>query len=155
MSPRLFLFAALASAVPAAQSPAHAQAAGPGLTVSVDQARILRIEHAAETIIVGNPGIVDVAIHDASTLILTGRSFGVTNIVVLDAEGETVIDESVTVNALETASVRIYRQAQRTTYACSPNCQPTVTVGDAGFGFENAAAQFSTRESLARGGGQP
>lgn len=150
MSPRHLLLAILA--LLAAPGPAHAEASGPGIMVSVDQARVLRIEEAAETIIVGNPGIVDVAIHDASTLILTGRSFGVTNIVVLDAAGEAVIDERVTVNALETGSVRVFRQAQRTTYACSPNCQPTVTVGDAAFGFESAAGQFAARENLARAG---
>lgn len=148
MSPRLSLLPAALLALCAWT--ATAQSADAGLTVSIDHARVLKIDHPAETIIIGNPSIVDVSIHDASTLILTGRSFGVTNLVVLDAGGNAVVDESVIVNAVETASVRVYRQSQRTSYSCSPNCQPTVTVGDTAASFGEAAQQFGLRESLSR-----
>jgi Flp pilus assembly secretin CpaC len=144
--------AALLLATSAQAAPAFAQDAA--LSVSIDHARVLKIDRAAETIIVGNPSIVDVTVHDARTLVLTGRSYGVTNLVVLDAQGDAVIDESVAVGSVETASVRVYRQAQRSTYSCSPHCEPTVTIGDDSFAFEAAASQFGTREGLARGAAQ-
>lgn len=120
------------------------------LSVALDRAKVVKIDRAAETIIVGNPSIVDVAIHDARTLILTGRSFGVTNLVVLDAGGEAVVDQSVVVGNVETASVRIYRQAERTTYSCNPSCEPTLAIGDAPWAFNATAEQLGVREGLAR-----
>lgn len=149
MSSRSVLLAVFAAAL-ALSSGVEAQESGPSITVSIDQARILKIEDAAATIVVGNPAIVDVAIHDSKTLILTGRSFGVTNIVVLDTAGEPVLDEMVAVNNVELSSVRVYRQAQRSTYSCSPNCEPSVTIGDAPSGFEAAIGQFAAREARAR-----
>lgn len=152
MSLRVLAFAGLALA--SLQIPAQAQDASGRITVSIDQARVLKVDDVAETIIIGNPSIVDVSIHDAQTLILTGRSYGVTNLVVLDASGDAILDENVVVNSVETASVRVYRQAQRSTYSCSPSCEPTVTIGDTDMTFGGAASQFGTRESLARGAGQ-
>ena len=152
MSLRVLAFAGLAFA--SLHNAAQAQGSSERITVSIDQARVLKVDAVAETIIIGNPAIVDVAIHDAQTLILTGRSYGVTNLVVLAAAGDAILDENVVVNSVETASVRVYRQAQRSTYSCSPSCEPTVTIGDTDASFGGAASQFGTRESLARGAGE-
>lgn len=121
------------------------------LKVATDQARVLKIDRQAETVIIGNPSIVDVTIHDATTLVLTGRSYGVTNLVVLDGRGDPIIDEQVIVTSNEAGTVRVYRQAQRVTYACSPECEPTVTIGDDLRTFDNASAQFQTRQAMALG----
>ncbi|ALN71952.1 pilus assembly protein N-terminal domain-containing protein [Aureimonas sp. AU20] len=130
-----------------------ASAASPGgLDVAVDHARILKIPRAAGTIIIGNPSIVDVTVHDAETLVLTGRSYGVTNVVVLDPGGEVVLDDDVTVTSREDRSVRVYRQASRTTYSCSPHCEPKVTVGDEQSSFGQALGQFQSHESMVAAG---
>lgn len=148
MIARMHTTALLLALAAAATTPAAAQEL---LKVSIDQARIVSIDVPAETVIVGNPAIVDVAIHDSRTLILTGRSYGVTNLVALDAKGHAIIDELVSVTSVETASVRVYRQSSRTTYSCAPACEPTVTIGDNSEAFGSAAGQFGTREQLARG----
>ncbi|MFD2237899.1 pilus assembly protein N-terminal domain-containing protein [Aureimonas populi] len=142
--------ALLASVLPLMAGVPAALAEEGSLRVALDRAQVVRIEREAETIIVGNPSIVDVAIHDARTLILTGRSYGVTNLVVLDGQGDAVIDRTVTVGSVESASVRVYRQALRSTYSCNPSCEPTVTIGDNDEAFSAAAGQFGTREGLAR-----
>lgn len=121
------------------------------LKVATDQARVLKIDRPAETVIIGNPSIVDVTIHDAATLVLTGRSYGVTNLVVLDSSGTPIIDEQVIVTSNEIGTVRVYRQAQRVTFACSPECEPTVTIGDDGPTFQSSFSQFETRQSMAVG----
>jgi Flp pilus assembly secretin CpaC len=122
------------------------------LDVEVDHARILKIDRSAGPIVIGNPSIVDVTVHDSHTLVLTGRSYGVTNVVVLDAAGEALLDETVTVGTSELNSVRVYRQAARTTYSCHPGCVPTATVGDTRDSFETAVDQISGRETLAKSG---
>ena len=56
--------------------------------VIVDQAKIFRVSRPAATIIIGNPAIVDATVEDDQTLVLTGRAFGVTNLIVLDSKGD-------------------------------------------------------------------
>ena len=133
----------------AAHAPAAmAQTAERILKVTVDRAKVVRISRAAETIVIGNPGIVDATLQDARTLILTGRSFGVTNLIVMDAEGDPVVDETIVVQGHETNTVRIYRRAVRETLACSPICQPTLTIGDDANRFNVAQSQINARNQL-------
>ena len=101
-------------------TPAHAQA---GIEVVMNQAKIVKLARAADTIVVGNPAIADAAVQDASTLVLTGKGFGVTNLVVLDQDGAPIIDEQVTVTRGSNSTVRIYRRSQVQTMSCSPYCE--------------------------------
>ena len=47
---------------------------------------------------------------------LTGKGFGVTNLVILDQEGSPIVDEQVTVVRQAASSVRIYRRAEVQTH---------------------------------------
>jgi len=114
-----FLIAALLVA-PAFIMPAKA---GTGIEVTMNQAKIVKLTRAADTIVVGNPAIADAAVQDASTIVLTGKGFGVTNLVVLDRDGSPIIDEQVTVVRQAASSVRIYRRAQIQTMSCTPYCE--------------------------------
>ncbi len=101
---------------------AHAGAEA-GIQVQMNEAKIIRLARAADTIIVGNPAIADAAVQDASTIVLTGKGFGVTNIVALDNEGNPIVDEQVVVTRQTTDSVRIYRRAEVQTLSCTPYCE--------------------------------
>src|SRR5215210_5103515 len=57
------------------------------VVVLLDQAKIVKLAPGAQTIIVGNPGIADVTVQKNGVLIVTGKSYGVTNVIALDAEG--------------------------------------------------------------------
>lgn len=97
--------------------------AGAGIEVVMNQAKIVKLTRAADTVVVGNPAIADASVQDASTIVLTGKGFGVTNLVVLDQEGSPIVDEQVTVVRQDTASVRIYRRSQVQTLSCTPYCE--------------------------------
>ncbi len=116
--------------------------------VTVDRAKVFRLSKAAGTVIVGNPAVVDATIEDAETIVLTGRSFGVTNLIVLDAAGDPIVDETVVVRGHESNTVRIYRQSSRETMACAPICEPTLTIGDDQAAFEFANRQIQQRNQL-------
>jgi Flp pilus assembly secretin CpaC len=110
---------------------APAQAAeDAAISVNVNMARVLRINAPAATVIVGNPGVADVTIQDAQTLILTGKSYGQTNLIVLDSRGEPVADTMIQVVQMQTGVMTVYQGLNRTTLACAPTCQPTVMLGD-------------------------
>ena len=115
-----FLYAA--TSVAAMVMGANAQAE-PGIEVIMNQARIVKLTRAADTIVVGNPAIADASVQGANTIILTGKGFGVTNLVVLDSDGTAVIDEQVTVVRQTAQSVRIYRRADIQTLSCTPYCE--------------------------------
>lgn len=139
--------------------PASAETAGytdsEKVIVTVDQAKVFRISRPAATIIIGNPSIVDATVEDDQTLVLTGRSFGVTNLIILDENGDAVIDQAVVVRGSETNTVRIYRGGDnRETLACAPVCEATVTIGDNAGTFESAQEQITQRNALSEASAQ-
>ena len=87
------------SSLPA--SLAASPAAAEPIAVIVDRAKVMRISRPADIVIIGNPAIADATIQDNQTLIITGRSFGTTNLIVLDADGQAIADEIITVGAAE------------------------------------------------------
>jgi len=97
--------------------------AGTGIEVTMNQAKIVKLSRPADTIVVGNPAIADASVQDASTIVLTGKGFGVTNLVVLDPEGSPIVDAQVTVVRQAASSVRIYRRAEVQTMSCTPYCE--------------------------------
>lgn len=121
---------ALASPAGAASAPGVTEATSGPIVVKVNMARILRISAPASTVVLGNPGVADVTIQDPQTLILTGKSYGQTNMIVLDAKGNPVADTLLEVIQSQADTVTVYNGQARTTLACAPNCYPTVMLGD-------------------------
>src|SRR4051812_10323054 len=60
------------------------------INVMLDFAKILSFSEPARTIIIGNPGIVDGTLNDESTLVLTGKAVGVTNMIVFGEAGREI-----------------------------------------------------------------
>ena len=118
--PRSSFSVAVLLAVAAFVVPAKA---GAGIEVTMNQAKIVKLTRPADTIVVGNPAIADASVQDASTVVLTGKGFGVTNLVVLDSDGSPIVDEQVTVVRQAASSVRIYRRAEVQTMSCTPYCE--------------------------------
>jgi Flp pilus assembly secretin CpaC len=100
------------------------------VSVSVNMARILRISSPAATVIIGNPGVADVTIQDPKTLVLTGKAYGKTNLIVLDSAGNPIADTVVEVIAGDADMLTMYMGAQRASLACAPTCQPLIMLGD-------------------------
>lgn len=135
---RHFLVAALAAgSLAAASGSASAEA---GIEVVMNQAKIVKLSREADTIVVGNPLIADAAVQDATTIVLTGKGFGVTNIVVLDIDGNPVIDEQIVVSRQTASSVRVYRRADVQTLSCTPYCESS---------YKSEAERISEAEAAA------
>lgn len=129
--PRLAtLLSALALTMPLAFAPPAAAADAEPISVKVNMARILRISSPAATVIIGNPGVADVTIQDPQTLVLTGKSYGQTNLIILDSIGNPIADTLVDVIQAQADLVTVYQGETRTTLFCSPVCQPTIMLGD-------------------------
>ena len=127
---------------------ATATAAEP-ISVIVDRAKVLHISQPADVVIIGNPAIADATIQDSQTLIITGRSYGTTNLIVLDKQGQSIADNIVTVEPSNDQVVTIYRRDSRQTLSCTPECSPVLSLGDTPKVFESANAQIQAVRSLA------
>jgi Flp pilus assembly secretin CpaC len=124
---------------------------GAPINVNVNMARILRINAAAATVIVGNPGIADVTIQDPQTLILTGKSYGQTNLIVLDARGEPIADTMIEVVQMQAGVTTVYNGLARQSLACAPVCQPIIMMGDDPAFTSGAVASSQVVQSTAAG----
>jgi Flp pilus assembly secretin CpaC len=104
-----------------------ASAAEEMLNVYMNHARVLKLDRAVSKVIIGNSEVADATVADAKTIVLTGRSFGTTNLVVLDIDGNAIIDERILVSIDEGNTVRVFRQTIRSVLSCTPNCEEHAT----------------------------
>jgi len=119
-------FAAAVAAVAVLAVPAAA-AAQSRLSVEIDQAQRVQLTGPAGSVIVGNPQIADVTVVDSNTLYITGKGYGVTEVVAVDPIGRTVFQSQVVVTAGDGAGrVRLWRGPQATEMACAASCSPSV-----------------------------
>ncbi|WP_414644229.1 pilus assembly protein N-terminal domain-containing protein [Bosea sp. (in: a-proteobacteria)] len=121
------------------------------VAVMVDHAKVIRLPEKAQTVIVGNPAIADVAVQKNGVMIVTGKSFGVTNLIALDASGALLAESLVRVGADSDSVLTVQRGLDRESYSCTPVCQPSAQLGDAQRYFGEVGSQASTRSSNALG----
>ena len=99
------------------------------LVVRYDQSQLIRLPRPAAEVIIGNPSIADVAIQGGNLLAVTGKSFGVTNIIALDAQRNVIQDQRVVVDHDDLRTLSLYKGTKRESYTCTPDCSPTITIG--------------------------
>jgi len=125
------LAAAVCGVALVAMSSLPAQAAEDVIRVFMDHARILKLDRPVSKVIIGNANVADVAVSDPQTIVLTGKSYGTTNLVILDQAGDAIVDERILVSVDEANTLRVFKQTSRSVYSCSPNCEehvPTATA---------------------------
>lgn len=105
-------------------------AAANDLIVKYDQSQLLKLPRPASEIIIGNPTIADVSVQGGNLLVVTGKSFGITNIIALDSDRNVIQDQRILVQRDEVKVVNVQKGIKRESYNCSPQCNPMVTVGD-------------------------
>ena len=121
----------------------------PMIEVMVDRAKVMRVSRPAAMVIIGNPAIADATIKDSQTLIITGKQFGSTNLIVLDAEGEPIADELLSVSSALDNHVVVYRGAKRQTMSCAPKCEPVFRIGDSAEVTSGLAKQIQLHGKMA------
>lgn len=108
-----------------------AAAADETIDVHLDRARILKLPERAATVVIGNPLIADLSIQPGGLAVITGKSYGATNVVVLDKSGAVMMEKTVEVSTPgHEPLVVVYRGVTHQTYSCAPDCEPRITLGD-------------------------
>jgi len=124
-------------------------------TVEVDKAKVMRLPRAASTVIVGNPAIADAAVHDGRILFITGKIYGNTNIIALDARGNTILERTISVEAPKMAAITYYRGGLQRSYTCAGSCEPTPSIGDDKDQFEMLLKQQKGKTEQGKAAAQP
>src|SRR4051812_27152250 len=65
---------------------------GGTIAVNMDQAKLIRLPERVATIVVGNPLVADITLQPGGIIIVTAKSFGATNFVAMDRNGEVLVD---------------------------------------------------------------
>ena len=121
------------------------------IDVTIDFAKVLQLNEPARTIFIGNPGIADASMGDEKTLVLTGKTAGATNLIVLGKSGEEIINAEIRVASDVRQLTTIFYGTSRQTFSCAPVCEAVVSVGDAEATFTRAATQIAGREEFSNG----
>jgi Flp pilus assembly secretin CpaC len=145
------LFGMVLMAQPISSLAAPQASSSDTVQVMVDHAKVMRLPEKAQTVIVGNPAIADVAVQKNGVMVVTGKSFGVTNLIALDASGALLAESLVRVSAASDSVLTVQRGLDRESYSCTPMCQPSVQLGDASRYFGETNTQASARNAAATG----
>ncbi len=104
-----------------------------GYEVSLNQTEVVYLPEPAAAVIVGNPEVADISVHSSNTIFLLGRGYGTTNIVALNAAGQTILNSEVRVAGPGTSGrVRLINGGNLAAYsfACQPRCFAAPVLGD-------------------------
>lgn len=123
------------------------------INVILDQARLIKLPDRVATIVIGNPSIADASVQFGGWMVVTGKSYGLTNIVAVDRSGAVLMEKTVEVEGPQNTVV-VHRGVQRDTYSCTPECSQRLTLGDGTAAFDAMAHQIQGRNALAAGAAQ-
>ena len=137
---------AVAASVAGLAGPACARS----ISVSIDKARVITFDKPVSTVYVGNPTMADVSVIDPRHVFVLGKAFGVTNIIALDAKGNEVSNDPLTVFGHTANVVTLNRGAAQFTYSCASwHCEAAPIPGDTDKAFYNPVMQENqNRQSM-------
>jgi Pilus formation protein N terminal region len=146
---RLTSFAALLAA-PLVAAFVTTASAGQPMTIESDQSQLVVLPSVPGSIVIGNPTIVDATV-DGTKLFIHGRSFGTTNIMIMDNNGQMMGNFDVSVNHTTPNTLALYRGPLRVSYNCAPYCEWEFQIGDDPMYSAAIIEQTKTKIELATG----
>jgi Flp pilus assembly secretin CpaC len=97
-------------------------AAAETLEVAVDKGYLLKLERDADIVLIAEPAIANAVVESPRLIFVLGKRSGVTNLFVLDRDGNVIRESDVVVLANDAERLTIHRGAKATTMSCLPNC---------------------------------
>lgn len=147
MSPKRAFSALAATAFLALAAPAMA-----GVTVNIDESTPVTLGGTAGQVIVANPSIADVSLTDRRHMTVLGRSYGVTNVLVLDPMGRRIFETTVNVAPAPVGRVSLFRGVDVYNYACNDRCERTPMPGETTPVYKSASEAYSDYAGRAKTG---
>lgn len=123
---KLLKFALIGAAALSIAGSAFAQQ----LHLETNKTKPIKLRGDANAVVIGNPLVADVIVHDQNLIFITGRSSGTTNLVIFNAKGQQIYASDVVVSTDSANHISINRAGAVNTYDCAPRCAPVAAIGD-------------------------
>jgi hypothetical protein len=120
-----------------------------GISVPMDEARVIAFNKPVQTIFVGNPTVADVNMIDPRHAFILGKAFGSTNLIALDSNGHPVASRHVTVLG-GSSLITLNRGGDQYTYACANRCEAARAPGDLKAPYDDFHGEVTAREDYAQ-----
>jgi hypothetical protein len=102
-----------------------------GITVPMDEARVVTFHQPVATLFIGNPMIADVTIIDSRHAYVLGKTFGATNIIGLNEQHTPIVNAQLNVTNRMAGAVTLNRGADTYNYTCTAaHCETGPRPGD-------------------------
>jgi hypothetical protein len=126
-----------------------APAAAAGVSVPMDEVRIVAFSEPVSTVFMGNPTIADVNMIDARHAFILGKTFGETNMIALGANGRQIANQHVTVFGRRVGMVTLNRGPAQYNFTCTKaHCETQPVPGDVKTYFDDTHSAISTHEDM-------
>ncbi len=126
-----------------------ASSAADQISVLLDRAQLFKMPETAKTLVIGNPVVADVSIIKNGLMVVTGKSYGLTNVIALDGQGRQISDTLIQVTSSKEEMITVSRGMESETYHCAPTCNPTLMLGDGDKYFGQVSGQAAKHTSSA------
>ena len=130
------------------------------ISVEIDHSQMISISTNPGAVVIGNPSIADVSIQ-GDKMFIHGRTFGQTNLIVLDLEGNEIMSYELAVKHVSSTALAVFRGdgagvyggggVARFSYSCAPFCEATLQTGDQKGFFDDNLGQASSKTKFATG----
>jgi hypothetical protein len=120
-----------------------------GVSVPMDEVRLVSFNRPVASVFMGNPMIADVNMIDSRHAFVLGKTFGETNMIALGADGRQVTDDHVTVFGRRVGMVTLNRGPLQYNYGCTKaHCETAPVPGDERNFFDNTHVAIGQHEDL-------
>jgi Flp pilus assembly secretin CpaC len=117
-------FRLLASVLIALWATAAVAATG-SMSVELKQSRRIMLGGQIGDVVVADPSVADVTVIDSHSVILLGKGYGTTDVLVLDHAGRTLLNSRVTVVEPQGQRLSYFPgPSLRAEFSCTPRCEP-------------------------------
>lgn len=153
---RLLMSIATALVVPVlaglGQAPVAAAEMDASVTVKADQATLVALAGDPAAVVIGNALFADVSLRKGM-IVIHGRQFGTTNVIVLDKNNEQLASFELHVVRGGSQNLTIYKAGAAFSHVCAPVCESALQVGDDATHFGNVNSAMATKLQLSTGAG--
>jgi Flp pilus assembly secretin CpaC len=121
------------SGAPATTAPEPAGVIAPEtpLTAPLDQAVDITLPRPISRVAVGSEDVVSVVPMGARKLVISGRKFGLTNLLVYDDANTIMYSRMISVPATRPNSISVYNGSTKHTLVCTPLCEEVAATAPA------------------------
>jgi hypothetical protein len=123
-----------------------------GVSLTMDEVRVISFNQPIATVFIGNPSIADATVIDTHHAFVLGKSFGVTNLIALGPQSQTIANQQISVANRAGGVVTLNKGAAQYSYACTrAHCESNPIPGDQkAFYDENSSSVVNHQEQAVK-----